>query len=123
MSKKIPISAAKKISEEFEFPEVVIFAYDPDSGKQHVTTFGQTKEQCEDAAKAGNFLKKALNWPDELCHAEPNLEKKIEEIEETDASKEKRLDAANAAIKKYEAHKKVMDKKIKEFEEQIIDLK
>ena len=63
---RIPISAAKAVSKNYEFPEVVIFAYDPETGKQHVTTYGKTKEQCIDAAKAGNFLKKALGWPDEL---------------------------------------------------------
>jgi hypothetical protein len=49
----------------------VIFAYDPVSGRQHVTTYGQTVAQCEDAAKAGNFLKKALGWPAEQCEAKP----------------------------------------------------
>ena len=73
---RIPISAAKDVSEKYEFTEVVIFAYDPETGKQHVATYGKTKEQCIDAAKAGNFLKKALGWPDELCHAEPNRAKK-----------------------------------------------
>jgi hypothetical protein len=69
--KRIPIAAAKRISNDYEYPEVVIFAYDPDSGDQHVTTYGKTLEQCKDAARAGNYLKKALGWPDDLCHAEP----------------------------------------------------
>jgi len=69
--KRIPISAARKISTDYDFPEVVIFGYDPGSGAQHITTYGRTLEQCKDAAKAGNYLKKALDWPDELCHAEP----------------------------------------------------
>jgi hypothetical protein len=68
---RVPIKAAEKISTDYGFPEVVIFAYDPVSGSQHVTTYGKTLEQCKDAAKAGNFLKKALGWPDEKCHAEP----------------------------------------------------
>lgn len=74
-NKKIPIAAAKKISSEYEFPEVVIFAYDPETGKQHVTTYGQTKAQCEDAAQAGNYLKKALGWPEEHCNAVPSRTK------------------------------------------------
>lgn len=41
-NKKIPISAAQNISRFYEFPEVIIFAFDPETGKQHVTTFGQT---------------------------------------------------------------------------------
>jgi hypothetical protein len=72
---RIPISAAKKISVDYDFPEVIIFGYDPISGHQHVTTYGRTLEQCEDAARAGNYLKKALGWPDELCRAEPSRAK------------------------------------------------
>jgi hypothetical protein len=69
--KRIPISAAKRISVDYNFPEVIIFAYDPVSGDQHVTTYGRTLEQCKDAAKAGNYLKKALGWPEKLCNTQP----------------------------------------------------
>ena len=74
MSKKnIPIqnSEAEKISKKYNYPEIVIFAYDPDTRMQHVTTYGETKEQCLDAARAGNYLKKTLGWPEELCHTQP----------------------------------------------------
>ena len=71
-NKRIPILIAKEISSKYEYPEIVIFAYDPITGKQHVTTYGKTKEQCIDAAKAGNYLKKHLGWPDELCDDKPN---------------------------------------------------
>jgi len=71
-NKQIPISAAKQLSEKYEYPEIVIFAYDPDTRMQHVTTYGKTKEQCEDAAKAGNYLKLVLGWPEELCNAKPS---------------------------------------------------
>ncbi len=73
---RIPISAAKGISKQYNVPEVVIFAYDPDTGIQHVTTYGKTKDQCIDAAKAGNYLKKSLGWSEDKCHAEPSREKK-----------------------------------------------
>jgi hypothetical protein len=76
MPKNIPIKAAKEISTEYDYPEVVIFAYDPVSGRQHVTTYGKTVEQCKDAAQAGNFLKKAMKWPEELCNATPARAKK-----------------------------------------------
>ena len=74
-NKKITISAAKEISKIFEYPEIVIFGYDPETGVQHVTTYGATKAQCIDAARAGNFLKKALGWPEEQCHAKPSRDK------------------------------------------------
>lgn len=70
--KEITIAMAKQISKKTGYPEIVIFGYDPISGKQHVTTYGETKVQCIDAAKAGNFIKKACGWPDEFCHAKPN---------------------------------------------------
>jgi len=69
--KRIPISTAKEIANKYEYPEVVIFAYDPETNMQHVTTYGKTIKQCEDAAKAGNYLKKALGWPEEMCNAKP----------------------------------------------------
>ncbi len=65
-NKRIPIEAAKTISKKYEFPEVVIFAYDPDTGKQHVTTYGKTKKHCISAAEAGNYLKSALGWATNL---------------------------------------------------------
>lgn len=76
MPKKIPIKAAKDISTQYDFSEVVIFGYDPKSGVQHVTTYGKSLEQCSDAAKAGNFLKKALGWPESACKAVPARQKK-----------------------------------------------
>lgn len=74
----IPISLAKEISEKSNYDEIVIFGYDPKSGQQHITTYGKTVEQCKDAALAGNYLKKSLHWPDELCHAEPDIKGKKE---------------------------------------------
>jgi hypothetical protein len=76
--KCIPISEAKRISQIFDAPEVVIFGYDPKTGRQHMTTYGKTLAQCEDAAKAGNFLKKALGWPEELCTTKPARQKRKE---------------------------------------------
>lgn len=71
-NKRIPISAARKISHDYNYPEIVIFAYDPETGMQHVITYGRTKEHCIDAARAGNYLKRALGWPEELCDAKPS---------------------------------------------------
>lgn len=71
MSNEIPIDAAKEISKLYEFPEVVIFGYDPATNMQHVTTYGVSKEQSLDAARAGNYLKKAMGWPADQCNAKP----------------------------------------------------
>ncbi len=71
-TKKIPIQAAKKLSEKYGFSEIIILAYDVKSGFQNVVTFGKTKEQCINAANNGNHLKrKFFGWPEELCNAKP----------------------------------------------------
>ena len=68
----VPIDAAKRIADEFGKDQVIIVCWDKRHGRTHVTTYGKTTEECEQAAKGGNFVKKALGWPDELCHAEPD---------------------------------------------------
>ena len=68
----ITIDMAKEISVKSGYPEIVVFGYDPESGMQHVTTFGKTKKQCVDAARAGNYLKRSLGWPEKDCHAKPD---------------------------------------------------
>jgi hypothetical protein len=83
-NKRIPIEAAKRISTDYDWPEVVVFAYDPVSGDQHVTTFGRTLDNCIDACKAGNHLKKHLGWPEELCNSKPARQKREEAESETD---------------------------------------
>jgi hypothetical protein len=69
--KNIPIKAAKDISKAHEAPIVIIFALDPVTGRQHVTTYGDTVAHCEAAARGGNVLKKHLGWPEDLCNAVP----------------------------------------------------
>jgi hypothetical protein len=71
----IAIAAAKRASEESGYPVIVVFAIDPESGKQHVTTYGKTIRHCEWAAELGNNLKKALEWPPEMCQAKPKRAK------------------------------------------------
>jgi hypothetical protein len=69
--KRIPISFAKKIAEEFGYAQVIIHAYDDITGLQCVTTFGKSLADCDNAAKGGNAIKKLLGWPEELCNAKP----------------------------------------------------
>lgn len=69
--KRIPISTAKRICEEYGYSQVIIHAFDIETGIQHVTTFGKSIEDCDNAAKGGNAIKKMLGWPDELCHDKP----------------------------------------------------
>jgi len=69
---EITIDIAKNISEKTGFPEIVIFGYDPTTNEQHVTTFGKTKQQSLDAARAGNEIKKHLGWSENQCHSKPD---------------------------------------------------
>lgn len=69
--KNIPIKAAEDISKTYDAPIVIIFALDPATGHQHVTTYGDTVAHCEAAARGGNDLKKHLGWPEALCKAVP----------------------------------------------------
>ncbi|MFA6159166.1 MAG: hypothetical protein WC763_06110 [Candidatus Paceibacterota bacterium] len=67
----IPISAAQRIADEFDKNQVIIVTWDAKHGKTHVTTYGRTKEECEQAAVGGNLVKRALGWPENLCNAKP----------------------------------------------------
>ena len=69
--KRIPINEAKKISEKYGQNQVIIVTWDKINNRQHVVTYGSTITDCEQAAKGGNFVKKALGWPEEQCNAVP----------------------------------------------------
>ena len=64
-NKPIPITAAKLIATKYGYDQVVILARKTGAlGREHVTTYGVTKEHCSIAAKMGNILKhKILRWP------------------------------------------------------------
>ena len=60
----IPISAAKAIADKFGYHQVVIIAraVGPD-GREHCTTYGVDKANCDAAARIGNFLKfEIMKW-------------------------------------------------------------
>lgn len=53
MPKRVPIAAAKRVAEEQGFKQVVIIGWDGDN--THVVTYGVTKKDCAQAAKAQEF--------------------------------------------------------------------
>lgn len=70
MMKPIPISAGKRIADEFGYDQVVIVARRVGEG-EHVTTYGRTKVHCEVAARIGDFFKyKLMGWIDERTRKE-----------------------------------------------------
>ena len=64
--KRIPITAAKRIAEEYGYDQVLIYARkvgeSPDPHGEHVTTYGVNRVHCAAMAKIGNYLKKLMGW-------------------------------------------------------------
>lgn len=60
--KRIPISAGKRIADEYGYDQVVIVARKVGQG-EHVTTYGVNKENCAMAARVGDFFKyELMKW-------------------------------------------------------------
>ena len=60
--KPIPISAAKRIAQDYGYDQVVIIARKVGGG-EHVTTYGIDAIHCKVAARTGDFLKyKIMGW-------------------------------------------------------------
>jgi hypothetical protein len=76
-TKRIPITEAKRLAETYSQSQVIIVTWDKINNRQHVVTYGKSITDCEQAALGGNFVKKALGWPDEHCHAEPARVRRI----------------------------------------------
>lgn len=53
MPKRIPIATAKLVADKHNLKQVLLIGYDGDL--VHVVTYGQTKVDCELAAKAQDF--------------------------------------------------------------------
>jgi len=70
MPKKITVSQTKTICEQLGLTHLIIFGVDAEN-KQHVATYGETQQQANEAATAGNILKRTLGWPESLCKSTP----------------------------------------------------
>ena len=66
-TRDIPISAAKEIAERYGYDQIVIIGRKVGiGGREHCTTYGVDKPNCDVAAKIGNFLKyKIMKWETE----------------------------------------------------------
>lgn len=58
--KNVPISAAKRISKDYDKSQVIVVCWDGVHGRTHITTYGVDKEQCRQAALGGTAVAKAL---------------------------------------------------------------
>ncbi len=68
--KRIPISAAKRIADDYGYDQVIVYARrvgdDPDPHGEHVTTYGADKAHCDVAARIGDHLiYNVFQWPRE----------------------------------------------------------
>lgn len=83
MNTRIPITSAKEVATKYDLTQVIIVAWDGE--KTHVVTYGKSITDCDQAARGGEFIKKALGWPQELWRTEPprvkRLKQRIEELE------------------------------------------
>ena len=75
MTKRIPIKSLKDLAEAQGLSHAILFAFDGE--RNHVVTYGQTVEECSQAADFGNTLKKELGWPESLT-AQPSRVKRLE---------------------------------------------
>lgn len=80
--KRIPIKKAKDIATELGYTQVIITAFDKDTGITSVCTYGKSQEDCVQAAEGGNFVKKALGWPETALNAKPSRLVKNEKLME-----------------------------------------
>ena len=62
-AKRIPITAAKRIAQDYGYDQVVIIArkVGPD-GKQWMTTYGRDKAHCKVASLMGSKLAQFMGW-------------------------------------------------------------
>lgn len=80
--KAIPFTEAKDIGLRNGYTQVIITAFDRNTGITSVCTWGESQEDCEQAAQGGNFVKKALGWPPEKCNDKPDRQIRREKAEE-----------------------------------------
>lgn len=61
----IPVEAAKRVAEDFDYDQVVIVARKVGEG-EHVTTYGKDSDNCSVAARIGAYLKqRVMGWTEE----------------------------------------------------------
>lgn len=113
--KRIPISAAKRIAEDYGYDQVMIYArkVDPDGG-EHMTTYGVSKAHCNAMAKIAKFLQTTIMGWTEKTERPMTAVTLIEELQAlATAGHPRRIDLRVAALALYDAQ----DKSYAEFRE------
>lgn len=61
-AKRIPIAAARRVAEEYDYDQVLIYARKVgDAGGERMTTYGVDRTHCGVAARIGDTLKRFMD--------------------------------------------------------------
>lgn len=90
MPKRIPVTAAKAVAKQFDLKQVILLAWDGE--RTHVVTYGDTVEDCDQAAQGGDKMKAAMGWTD----VAPALPSRVRALTERVAELEAELEAARS---------------------------
>ena len=74
MPERIPIKAAREVAKGYSCRQVIVLAWDGEL--THIVTYGESTEDCAQAAAGGNMLKQKWGWPE--CNDQPSRVKKLE---------------------------------------------
>ena len=77
-ARRIPIAAAKHFAKTLGLDQVIIVGWTRANGLTHVTTYGQSLDDCKTAAIGGNVVKRALQFPEEMCQDKPARQRRYE---------------------------------------------
>lgn len=64
MPRRIPIRVLRELARAQGLSQVILLAWD--GKRSHVVTFGETVEDCDQAAQGGDRMKAAMGWPESL---------------------------------------------------------
>ncbi len=82
----LPVSACKKIADEYGHDQVIVLTWRRSDGKSWVATYGKTKVDCLQAAEGATLLKRAMQWPEPQCDKMPawveKLKSRVKELED-----------------------------------------
>ena len=60
---KIPVEFVRDMAHKFDLKQTIVVAWD--GNREHVSTYGTSLGDADNAAEGGNFVKQALHWPPE----------------------------------------------------------
>lgn len=78
MPERLPIQDAKEIAKRRGLRQVILLAWDGE--RSHVVTYGDSVEDCDQAAQGGEKMKKVMGWPE--WEAFPSRVKKLKALNE-----------------------------------------